>query len=259
MLRNTVKVSLRRLRKKDLIHHVRVCPGYKGGASYRVSKLAQKALAAASPEHEGRGTEGSPESPVVGSRIYNDSYLPTSTNISMHKSIAVKLDTLLTRYDLGEPPYKIAGSDLLSIWQEDVFGEDLQAFLESVEHAAFYLKSDQANGIKHPKAWMMKKLRSGYFAPPTDYVSWEQRVAEDRLKAAQQKLQRMRELEETQFDTDFEIWFKERSQEERRELLRGSFFKNPDSQAARVVLRQKFCEQTGRQNPHSEREEEESR
>ena len=125
---------------------------------------------------------------------------------------------IVTRFNL-DVDFRIGPNDLLVAWRKWNDVDSLESFVESVEHATFYLKSEQAAGINRPKAWLLRQVSNGYYPPPAEFMSWEERAAEARLQAAQQKLQRMRELEEKQFDTDFEIWFRERTDQERREFL----------------------------------------
>jgi hypothetical protein len=122
-------------------------------------------------------------------------------------------------------------------------------FESSVAHLAFYVSSDQANGIKSPKAWILSKLRLGYYPKPPGYISWEEKIAEARLSDAQDKLRHIRELEKKQLDVDYEIWLAQKSDKERQALLTGSYCQDPYSQAAKAILRNKFYSETNRRDP----------
>jgi hypothetical protein len=121
--------------------------------------------------------------------------------------------------------------------------EDL---LASVEHIAFYLASDNAQGINSPKAWAMSNLLKGYYPAPAGFKSWATQQEESRLKDAEERLRQLREAQRKRFEVEFEIWAAELEPSRRRQLLQGTpFADNPAAKLARTVLRQTYAEEVG--------------
>ncbi|RYF20706.1 MAG: hypothetical protein EOO77_07510 [Oxalobacteraceae bacterium] len=59
------------------------------------------------------------------------------------------LQQVVERYGL-DVTHRVGANDLLGIWRGS--SESLKDFTASVEHLAWYMKSDDAKGINHPKA-----------------------------------------------------------------------------------------------------------
>ena len=242
---DTVRTVLHRLRRAGLLVVLESQTGLKGAAVYTSSPAARAHL-------RRHGQDRS--APVPGQvALRHDARIDAGREqgshhaVSSDKHFAAELEQIITQAQLDEA-YRVGANDLLSAWR--VSGISRDEFADSVKHIAFYLNTDEAKGIKHHKAWMLQTLRKGYYARPAGFRSREEMLAELRLQEAQERLERLRELDRQQFEADFDLWYLERTEQERQELLKDSFFaKDPGSQAARVALRERFCEVTGRQNP----------
>jgi hypothetical protein len=135
----------------------------------------------------------------------------------------------------------VGANDLLEVWRTGVFN-DVQELELSVEHLAFYLASEDAEGLKRPKAWMVSQLRKGYYPAPAGYKSWEERQEEAKLADARNRQERVRELRKQRFEAEFEIWEAGLAEEKRERLTSNC---KPGSQVAKSILRAEYAREIG--------------
>ena len=64
-------------------------------------------------------------------------------------------------------------------------------------------------GIEAPKRWAMKQLKLGYYPAPHGFQSWEERHATSRIEDARARLERVRQLDDAEFEINFETWVAE--------------------------------------------------
>ena len=155
---------------------------------------------------------------------------------------AARFEILISRHNL-DVTFRLGANDLLSAWRATE--ETADDFAASVEHLAFYLSSDDAKGINNPKAWMLKQLRLGFYAPPPGFVSWEQQQIEKRLAYKQDRLAAIKQARRKEFEADFEIWRLETPEEEKNKHLVGHIC-TPGGPAAQAILRRAYAELTHR-------------
>lgn len=130
------------------------------------------------------------------------------------------------------------------VWREKNYGE-LEKFLMSIEHVAFYLRSDSAKGIREPKAFFMKQLLRGFYPMPAGFIAWEvkqQEAVETALRARHEQLKakrkEMRQLE-------FKNWLMELSSEKKSAIFKGLVAMSDTSPAASAMLRSAFLDEVG--------------
>jgi hypothetical protein len=147
--------------------------------------------------------------------VSSSSNKTTTNSEDKDKEFGDRLQSVLQRLDLEQKG--IGANDVLDIWRRGVFKElsDLEA---SLEHLAFYLESPNAQGINHPKAWLLGQLRKGYYPAPAGFKSLEERQEEAKLEDARKKLERLRELRRQRFEAEFEIWLSELTEEKKKKL-----------------------------------------
>ncbi|RZL29096.1 MAG: hypothetical protein EOP64_02300 [Sphingomonas sp.] len=156
-------------------------------------------------------------------------------------SEATRLQQTVERCRL-DVTHRVGANDVLGIWRAS--SESLEDFTASVEHLAWYLGSVDAKGINHPKAWMLRQLRAGYYAPPPGFVSWEERQAEARLAAAEARASRLQKLARRQLESDFTAWVLGLTVDEKQALLQGMPF-TEGGMAQRIALRRRYAEKMG--------------
>jgi hypothetical protein len=243
----TAREQIQRLIRLGHVAVLQAVDGRRGGTSYMIPKPTLVMLRRLPKTGTKTGTMNAPV--VSSSDPTTDILLLTYDD----RTISKRLQNLTARLGV-DSEFKIGANDLLPLWREKIF-EDYDSLALSLEHAVFYLRSDAARGINRPKAWLLAQLRQGYYASPPGFLTWEEQTAAAKLKDAQNRLKRLREFEAQQLETDFELWLCEQTEDQRRKLLHGSLFSDPNSPAAKAILRQKFTELTGRGNSFAEQEE----
>jgi hypothetical protein len=255
--KNTVKISVQRLLEKALIQSSERHYSCKaGGAIYTIPKVVVKTIdnlvtsKCEDPREDttGHQTDSDQESQphVVRCTSITTTNTTSSTSTSDVRLQVERFQCTAKRLELSE--FKLGTNDILALWRTGAFSTE-QDLLESLEHIAFYLRTDDASTIKNPKAWILSTLRQGYYAPPHGFVSWEERQIQERLAAKAARAERLRRLRQQEFDVDFDIWLHELSDDRRNTLLRGIPVDSPDSLIARSVLREAFARETGREDP----------
>ena len=91
-----------------------------------------------------------------------------------------RLSSLRRDLELGKP-WRIGCNDLVDSLRAS--GLEFEEFLESVEHVAFYMRSDNGEGIHKPRGWFMKRLAKGYFEIPAGFVSLAEKRAKPKFES----------------------------------------------------------------------------
>ena len=71
-----------------------------------------------------------------------------------------RLGSIRRELEFGKP-WRIGCNDLADTLRAS--GLEFEEFLESVEHVAFYMRSENGAGIHRPRGWFMRRLAKGYF------------------------------------------------------------------------------------------------
>jgi len=174
---------------------------------------------------------------LVSSSLINTT--TTDETGSVEKSLADRFQTTVQK--LGIDERGIGANDLLEVWRGGGVN-DVDELLMSLEHLAFYIDSPGGQGIDHPKAWIMKQLRKGYYPAPAGYKSWEERQEEAKLEDARKRQERVRELRKQRFEAEYEIWEAELSDERRKALAPNV---TPGTHAEKALLRDAFAKESG--------------
>lgn len=167
---------------------------------------------------------------------------------SLQAETLQRLQSSVDQLDL-DADLKLSGNDLAAAFEDSNCA--LDEFLASVEHLAFYLRSAEAKGIRSPKTWMLKKLRKGYFGPPTDFISFEERLEAEKTRAKKERVERLRRAQLASFEADFEAWQLEQSPQQLAALkqeLGPALSLQPNSAIRRALLRRHFAASTGREH-----------
>ncbi|MCC6811838.1 MAG: winged helix-turn-helix domain-containing protein [Deltaproteobacteria bacterium] len=253
--RDVLKRQLQRMIDAGFIARIEAKDGrHEGGTVYRVQRETMRAFETLNREQQ-LFQPGTHATSTGDAALFNRGRQPgtapalvssserSSTTTNQDRAFAEKLQLVCERYGLGD--FSIGPNDLMTLWRRGAFAEE-QDMLDSIEHIAFYLASEQAKGIQHPKAWMLKTLGQGFYAAPNGFKSWEQRQLDLRLAARQQRLAQLREARRQEFETEFEIWLSETSDAKKRELLAGTPFADSFSgKTARAMLRERFAAENG--------------
>jgi hypothetical protein len=154
------------------------------------------------------------------------------------KELAELFQAWLERFEAGE---LLDANALLKLWRDGTF-DNLEDLAESVEHILAYANSDQGQGLR--KAWVVKTLSNGYYAPPVGFISWRERQLEQKRKRAAERLEQ-RKLE---FDADFELWLAGTAADARRKIIEasagsGATFLSPG--LTKATLRNHYARLTG--------------
>jgi hypothetical protein len=142
--------------------------------------------------------------------------------------------------------HRIGPSDLLPLWQSRVFSDE-GAFLRSVEHIGWYLRSSDAASLKQPKGWVLKTLGRGYYAEPSGFQSLEEQQHAAQMADHQKRLDQARARAFAEFESEFELWRLENDMTKYSHRLHGA---KPNGEAGKAMLRQVFSEETGREIPN---------
>lgn len=144
----------------------------------------------------------------------------------------------------GLTQYGIGANDLIDILRKHGWEtvEERALLVESAHHLGFKLLQPDAKSIKDPKAWVLSKLRAGYYAPPPGYVSWEERQFQARLEVFKAEQERKKALHTELVNTAFTTWERDLTLERRSKILGPC---SPGSDGALSMLRCAFREETG--------------
>lgn len=112
---------------------------------------------------------------------------------------------------------KLGLNDLLPVAHD--WDGSLDEFRESLEHVLFYLRSPEAFGIQNPKAWLLKQLRAGYYGAPANFVSWQDRQVEEKLRTRQQQSERRQQQRIQMLQADFDLWLADLTTDERQAIF----------------------------------------
>lgn len=159
-----------------------------------------------------------------------------------------QLQSLLERLSLDDD-FKLSSNDLAAAFETS--GCTLEEFLESVEHVEFYLRSEEAKGIRSPKNWMWKKLGKGYFGPPANFVPFAERLEIEKSQHRKGHAERLRRAQLQTLEADFEIWQLEQTPEQLAALkqeLGPALSLQPSSAVRQALLRRHFAASTGREH-----------
>ena len=278
---HTAKTGVRRLREKNLISCVNFSHSCQaGGSNYRLQKEGRKIIQNW-PDNAGIIPETLVEAKQVtgtrDTRHARDTRPPARERavclfVNKNKTNKQTLPELEREMGAREQPsslqaetlpqlqssvdqlgldddLKLSGNDLAAALEAS--GCALDEFLASVEHLAFYLRSAEAKGIRSPKTWMLKKLRKGYFGPPADFVSFEERLEAEKTRAKKERVERLRRAQLASFEADFEAWQLEQSPQQLAGLKRElgpALSLQPNSAISRALLRRHFAASTGREH-----------
>jgi len=181
-----------------------------------------------------------PELPHVVSSIY------TTTTTTPQELSADHLKELIDRFRL-DVDFNVGVNELKAAFKSAGLTPD--AFAESVEHLSFYLRSPEAEGIRHARAWFVKTLREGYYDEPVGFVSWEDQQLAKQLLAAKAKRDRAIKLKKELFEAAYDTWFAEQTPEQLAKLTRGTPFEGRSRATLKGCLRGKFAEISGHDMP----------
>ena len=219
-----VKVQISRLCKAGLLTRVNSRRGR--GPSGTVFCVADSVFSVLKRDQQTGSNGISKRDQQMGSDESSSSIINNNTTTPPKKVGRGFLDQLQTAIErFGLTTHGIDANDLMKIWRTDLFTE--QELLESAEHFAFYLTTDHARSIRNPKSVFISTLKNGYYAPPVGFRSWEERQAEEKLKATQARLERLREVERRQAEADFEVWALELSEQKWGQLMHGTPWAKP--------------------------------
>ncbi|MEI6806826.1 MAG: hypothetical protein WCK49_10045 [Myxococcaceae bacterium] len=240
----SVKTQLKRLIKKGYIELVDAKRGRgKSGCVYRIPAPVFNAILSCKEDLKGN-RKGEPKGNQMGTGAYvssSSNLNSTTTTNNAHKLFLKKLSSFSDRIGLSD--FDIGINDLVTVWRTGVF-ESEQELFESIEHMAFYLGSPESKTLTAKKAWAMKELKKGYYARPAKFESSEERHERLKLEAAQAKSSNLKELKKKCLEAEFDVWFEELSQEQRREHLKPyPAISNPNSLMAREMLFDVFSNQ----------------
>jgi hypothetical protein len=154
------------------------------------------------------------------------------------------LRLLVERFALDDK-HQIGANDLQDALRTS--GLSIDHFALSVEHLAFYLASPGSEGINHPRAWALKKLRSGFYAEPAGFVSREEQQLREILEAEKAKAKRLKALKRERFEAGYDAWFLDLTPERKRDLFKDEKHVTLESPApvVRGVLRRAYAVETG--------------
>jgi len=104
----------------------------------------------------------------------------------------------------------------------------------------------QSKGIENPKAWAIAQLKKGYCAAQKGFKSREEQQPEAKLQDTRARLERIQKLREQRFNAEFDIWFGELSEKDKK-AISPNF--EVGTAAARALLRAEFANRNGFQLP----------
>ena len=247
----SLKTQLKRLLAAGHLERLTATHGRgDAGCVYRVAAALVPALRTlkgeqkASSKGNNKGEQASKTRDVVSSSSTTTINQPEEIDDEIQQASA--LERLVERLELDLDPLRIGANDLLDALRTS--GSNFDRFTASVEHIAFYLRGPDAKGLNHHRAWVLKKLKSGYYAPPAGFMSWEEQQVRAEMAAAREKLERLRAARIEKFQIELDLWLAEKTQEQLAALLKDSPYSHPKSAGARSELRQLFAQATGQED-----------
>jgi len=239
----SVKTQVYRLLDKQLlkrVHYSRSCTG--GGSIYAIPDSVKYLLwsdsvtSSAEISVTNNGLNSGTNSASPGGQVTDVSSSsklitttnPTATLENPEKKTCDQLLDIVNKLDIEK--YKIGANDLYPLLREGEF-KDLHDLRVSLEHISFYLHSSEADSISHPKAWMMKQLKKGYYAAPAGFKSYEELQAEAKFVDAKDRLAKIQEVKQKHLEVEFEIWLSELSSTETKKLTNGLRLNSPGAKA----------------------------
>jgi hypothetical protein len=246
----TVNINLKRLVKKGLVKSVRrdFSPTA-GGATYRVPRWVLKLLSDKLQTMGQKPTNHGSEAHVSSSSLddlknYNDKPQSDSKiqkRLRDDRERSEKIEVWVVRLrmeELGISALQLqkVARDWLGTWED---------FENSLQHIAFYVRTAAASNIRSKASYIMSELRSGYVGRPSDFVSWEDEIAEcKRLDQVRQNLER-RVIRLKAMEADFDSWLEELTYAQREKILSEVSDYNSDFPAPPAVqdrvLRTRFA------------------
>jgi hypothetical protein len=232
---DSVKTSVRRLCKKGILERTNYIRGRgESGTSFSLPLETIKRV----------HSQDSNGFTLPIKRVHIERSSSSFNTTTTDRQLAKTMNRYIQTYELES--IGIGASDILDVWHKhsDKFVDE-DAFFESIDHLGFYLRSDGAKGIERPKAWLISKLRSGYFARPAGFESVEERRARELFEDRQVKINSLREAKKAELEQKFEEWKLKLDLGVRAKLLNSVPSGDPDSKLARTLLRSSFREAYG--------------
>ena len=224
----TVKNAILRVIAKGLLSRVRHVSGRNGWTRYAIAPPVAAALLGA-PE---------PETKSIAPATVSSLFINLN---NQQQTVTTQIERTVGK--LGLEQFRISANDVMSVWRQDVF-KRIEDLLCSLEHLAFYLRSEDAQGITKPKAWLMAQLKHGYYAPPVGFEAWDEQQERIIAEVAEAKLARMQKYRERAAEANAQLaveeqtaWLKGLSQADRQRLLARTPISNVYSEAAEAILR----------------------
>jgi hypothetical protein len=157
------------------------------------------------------------------------------------------LDAAIARFTGGE---LFNANDVVQLWQrKNQPFESLETLLESLEHVLFYIETERQQGRALGKGWAVQTLMRGYYGPPANFVSWQEKQLAAETQAAQQRSSKIKQAKQKHFDAMFDAWFEELTDERISQLKKGTSYAHASGQALKQRLRAKFVEESGFEDP----------
>lgn len=178
--------------------------------------------------------------------LSSSSYNKTTTTERENSSYLRRLEITCDRWFLEN--LGVGVSDLLQAWKawEEQETGDLDSFLLSVEHLAFYLSTPASQSIREPKAYFMKNLRAGFYATPAGFISWDEKQNQAKLAATKTRNEALKAQKREIRALEFQNWLMELSNEKKEKILSSTgvaiSFRSP---AAAGLLKSAFMEEVG--------------
>lgn len=108
---------------------------------------------------------------------------------------------------------------------QQTFTTTLSAKIDSAAHALDVGRTCAAT----PKAWLLKQLQAGYYGAPANFVSWQDRQAEEKVRSRALQAERRRQVRMQGLQADFELWLDALGTAERQAILRPPVTSNSSS------------------------------
>jgi len=236
----SINTTLRRLQEQGFIIRLQSRPGSTtGGTAYSVPKHLYPKLAkfaSSSPQKPAQpDTHPDTSPPVVVSSFINN-----TTNNRRGGEYDEALKEILERTGLAE--FLIGLSDILPLYRRFVVSGELSfdEFKAGLFHLGFYLGSpEHSQGIDKPKTWAISQLKKngGYYPEPASYISPQEAREQAILKDKMNKLERLKQIKDQQFELDYQLWVSELPDSEKRHI---AGLANPSGRIAEEALKEAF-------------------
>jgi hypothetical protein len=250
--KNSIDKTLRRFVERGWIRRNEVSHACNaGGCSYSVPKVVVNRLI--SSDAGPKADENSDSRTLINSdsrtlRDVSSMFLntPTTKPPSVSQLSSAALQAIIVRFQL-DIDYRISVNDLVTAQRQSGMAND--EIETSIDHLVFYLGTEDAKSIKHPKAFILSRLQAGFYGPPVDFVSREERLLSAKVAALKEKAKRLALLKREGFEASFDIWFAELTQERKSELTRGTPYSGMNGPALKACLRETFGKETSQELP----------